>query len=80
MNITFLSEGDTIFAVAENQKYRGTVHDELLYAEITFKNGINTIRWNDSFFTPEFITGSLDDAKRYVQQNHLEHKPELNSR
>lgn len=77
MNLLFLPEGDTIFALAQNQTYRGQHHEELIYAEITTHLDSAIIKWNDSFFKPEVLPGAtLEVAKRYVQQNHNFHKPE----
>jgi hypothetical protein len=79
MNLTFLSENGTTFAIAQNQKYHGRIHDELMYAEIVpFSNGVH-LRWNDNFFSPEPFS-SLEEAKQYVKEHHLKHTPESNGK
>jgi hypothetical protein len=79
MNIAFLDENGTVFAVAQNQKYKQNVYEELMYAEVTpFGNGF-TVRWNDNFFSPEPFS-SLEEAKQYIKDNHSHHEPESNGK
>lgn len=80
MKLTFIPDGNIVFAVAQNQRYAGLTHEELLFAEIETKGNVSTIRWNDSFFTPESLPMTAKDAERYVTQNHLEHEPTSNGK
>lgn len=79
MILEFITEAGTTFAVAQNQKYNGKFHDELIYAEITpFNTGFH-LRWSDNFFTPEPFT-TLEEAKSSVVREHLSHVPESNGK
>lgn len=79
MTLTFITEENTIFAVAENQRYKGKMHEELMYAEITPLGDGFQVKWNDDFFTPHLHL-TYADAQQYIKENHSQHEPISNGK
>jgi hypothetical protein len=81
MKITFEQEGNSIFAVAQNVKYKGKMCDELLYCEIwlgtlPFSVGI---RWEDDYNKP-VNADTIEEAKQHILDNYSSHKPHINGK
>ena len=79
MDIKFLLEQGTTYVVAQDQKYKGKFHDELIYGEIEpFSNGF-VLRWSDNFFSPEPFS-SIEEAQTYAKLNFGKHEPTSNGK
>lgn len=75
--LKFETEGDSIFAITQNDTYKGKLHDELMYAEIQRKDNVCVVTWEDDFKTKiNFSTEEL--AKSHILRDYLKHKPHSN--
>lgn len=68
-----------MYAIAQAQKYKGKVHEELMYAEIEPYNTGCAVRWCDDFFHPEPFS-SVEEAQSYVNEYYNRHIPQNNGK
>lgn len=77
MTILFEREGDTTFAIAKNEVFKGRVHDELMYAEIVKTENVFTLFWEDDYKKKyQFSTEEL--AKAFILREYDRHFPHPN--
>jgi hypothetical protein len=87
MKITFEQEGNSIFAVSQNVKYKGKMCDELMFAEIKEQKGDTVlgslpffmVHWEDSYSDGVYFPFEWQ-AKQYVLDNYSSHKPHINGK
>ncbi len=72
-----------IFAIVQNEVWKGKVHEELMFAEIipgvASMKDCHQIKWEDDFFNA-VITTSLSEAKKHVLDNYKNHIPHSNGK
>lgn len=80
MNIKFVKDSESWFAISENAVWGGLRYDELLWAEI-HPIGINVwqVRFEDDYNNP-VIKNTLGEAKEFVLREYTKHKPFCNSK
>lgn len=73
------STSSIYFAVSKMEVWKGKVHDELMWAEITpdANNNTFTVVWEDDYYNP-LTANTLDEAKDHIRKNFSKHKPHIN--
>jgi hypothetical protein len=69
MNIEFITEHATTFALSFNEVYQGKVHEELLWCEATPKHGRIEVRWESVWGDP-FWFDNMEQAQKFILDNY----------
>lgn len=77
MTILFEREGETTFAVAKNEIYKGKFCDELMYAEIQKTENLFKVFFEDSY-SKKYQFSTEDLAKAFVLREYDRHQPHVN--
>lgn len=67
------------FAISTLQVYKGKIHEELMWCEITPMSHMNTVKivWEDDFYKPEYFD-TLELAKAHIIKYWHRHSPYVN--
>lgn len=73
------------FAISKMEIWKGKVHDELIWAELTPGmyekddkqfDGIEVV-WEDDYYNPT-IVNTMEQAKEHIMKNFYKHTPHIN--
>jgi hypothetical protein len=84
----FETSENITYAIQKDAKYKGKIHQELLFAEIIEEarsiNGqyarVFVTRWEDDWFNGVGTSETLDGAKQFVRENFQSHTPISNGK
>jgi hypothetical protein len=77
--LKFIKETSTIYAVLQNEVYKGKMCEEVMFAEIDKVQGGFKVIWEDSHKEPHLFQ-ELADAKQYVMLEYPKHNGFINGK
>jgi len=75
----FLKENDTVFALIQNEEYKGQMCEEVLFAEINKTSKGYEVLWEDNH-REKHLFQDLADAKQYIVLEAHKHSGYINGR